>query len=134
MAETIPFTIESFYKFVKEKKLMGAQCNKCGNLILPPRPMCPKCFSKDLTWKESPKQGKLLTYTVIHVSPQQFQSLTPYAVGIVELVNGAHLVGMIKGVAIDQIKIGMNLTLGFEDAPATATTAWPLWSRYHFKP
>lgn len=137
MAETIPFTIESFYKFVKEKKLMGAQCNKCGNLILPPRPMCPKCFSKALTWKESPKQGKLLTYTVIHVSPQQFQSQTPYAVGIVELVNGAHLVGMIKGVAIDQIKIGMNLTLDFEDAPATATTAttaWPQWSRYHFKP
>jgi uncharacterized OB-fold protein len=134
MAETIAFTIESFYKFVKEKKLMGAQCNKCGNLILPPRPMCPKCFSKDLAWKESPKQGKLLTYTVIHVSPQQFQSLTPYAVGIVELGNGAHLVGMIKGVAIDQIKIGMNLTLSVEDAPATATTAWPQWSRYHFKP
>ena len=132
MAEAIPFTIESFYKFVKEKKIMGAQCNKCGQIILPPRPMCPKCFSKDLKWKESSKQGRLLTYTVIHVSPQQFQSLAPYAVGIVELDNGAHLPGMIKGITVDQIKVGMNLTIDVEDA--LATTAWPQWPRYYFKP
>ncbi len=132
MTEAIPFTIESFYKFVKEKKIMGAQCNKCGQIILPPRPMCPKCFSKDLKWKESPKQGRLLTYTVIHVSPQQFQSLAPYAVGIVELENGAHLPGIIKGITVDQIKVGMNLTIDFQDA--SATIAWPQWPRYYFKP
>ena len=93
--------------------------------------MCPKCLSKDLEWKESPKQGKLLTYTVIHVSPQQFQSLAPYAVGIVELENGAHLAGMIKGVALDQIKVGMDLTIDFEDA--LAPSAWQQWSRYYFR-
>jgi uncharacterized OB-fold protein len=134
MTEEIPFTTESFYKFVKEKKLMGAQCNKCGQIILPPRPMCPKCLSKDLKWTESPLKGKLLTYTVIHVSPQQFQSIAPYAVGIVELENGAHLPGMIKGIPTDQIKVGMSLTVNFEDTPAAATTAWPQWPRYHFKP
>lgn len=132
MTEATPFTIESFYKFVKEKKIMGAQCNKCGHLILPPRPMCPKCFSKDLKWKESPKQGKLLTYTVIHVSPQQFQSLAPYAVGIIELENGTHLPGMVKDVPIDEIEVGMSLTIDFEDS--LATTTWPQWPRYYFKP
>jgi hypothetical protein len=131
MAETMPFTIESFYRFVKEKKIMGAQCSKCGQLILPPRPMCPKCLSKDLEWKESLKQGKLLTYTVIHVSPQQFQSLAPYAVGIVELENDARLAGMIKGIALDQIKVGMNLTIDFEEA--STTTKWPQWPRYYFR-
>jgi uncharacterized OB-fold protein len=130
--ETTPFTIESFYKFVKEKKIMGAQCNKCGTTILPPRPMCPKCFSQDLKWKEIPKEGKLLTYTVIHVCPQQFQPLAPYAVGVVELADGAHLPGMIKGVAMDQIKIGMKLAVDFEETPATTT--WPQWTRYYFKP
>jgi len=129
--ETAPFTIESFYKFVKEGKIMGAQCNKCGHVALPPRPMCPKCLSKYLTWKENPKQGKLLTYTVIHVSPQQFQQLAPYAVGIVELENGARLPGIIKGVSPEQIKVGMNLTIGFEEAKPEG---WPQWPRYHFKP
>jgi uncharacterized OB-fold protein len=130
--EPTPFTIESFYKFVKEKKIMGAQCNKCGATILPPRPMCPKCFSQDLKWKEMPKEGKLITYTVIHVCPQQFQSLAPYAVGVVELADGAHLPGMIKGVAMDKIKIGMKLAVDFEETPATTT--WPQWTRYYFKP
>jgi len=131
MTEEIPFTTESFYKFVKEKKLMGAKCNKCGNIILPPRPMCPNCLSKDLKWTENPLTGKLLTYTVIHVSPQQFQTMAPYAVGIVELENGAHLPGIIKGTPTDQIKIGMDLTLDFEETPATTT--WPQWPRYYFK-
>jgi uncharacterized OB-fold protein len=131
--ETTPFTIESFYKFVKEKKIMGAQCNKCGTTTLPPRPMCPKCFSQDLKWKEMPKEGKLLTYTVIHVCPQQFQSLAPYAVGVVELADGAHLPGMIKGVAMDKIKIDMKLAVDFEETPTTAAT-WPQWTRYYFKP
>jgi uncharacterized OB-fold protein len=58
--------------------------------------------------------------------------MAPYAVGILELENGAHLPGMIKGILTDQLKVGMNLTVDFEDAPAT--TAWPQWPRYHFKP
>lgn len=131
MTEELPFTTESFYKFIREKKLMGVKCIKCGQITLPPRPMCPNCLSKDLKWIESPLKGKLLTYTVIHVSPQQFQSLAPYAVGVVELENGTHIPGIIKGIPLDQIKIGMGLTVNFEDTPTT--TAWPQWPRYHFK-
>ena len=132
MPEAAPFTVESFYKFVKEKKIMGAQCRKCGRIILPPRAMCPNCLSRDLEWKESSRLGKLLTYTIIYVGPQQFQSLAPYAVGIVELENGAHLAGMIKGTSLDQIKVGMDLKIDFEETSITGS--WPQWSRYYFKP
>jgi len=130
--QTISFTIESFYNFVKEGKLMGAKCNKCGNLSVPPKPMCTKCFSKDLTWKELPKQGTLLTYTVIHVSPQRFQQLTPYAVGIVKLEEGAQLPGMIRNVDLGKLKIGMTLAVGFDKE--LMSEEWPQWSRYYFKP
>ena len=130
--EPRPFTIESFYNFIKERKLMGAKCNKCGELLVPPKPMCPECFSKDLSWKELPKNGKLLTYTIIHVSPKQFQALTPYAVGIVELEEGAQLPGTIKGIALDKVKVGMDLTVDFDTEQAT--DEWPQWPRYYFKP
>ena len=126
------FTIESFYKFVKEGKLMGAKCNKCGALLVPPKPMCPKCFSKDLKWKELQKQGKLRTYTVIHIAPKEFQQSTPYAVGIVELEDDAQLPGMIKSIALDKIKVGMDLLVGFEKEPVSEE--WPQWPRYYFKP
>ena len=130
--EPTPFTIESFYKFVKEGKLMGAKCNKCGKLLVPPKPMCPQCFSKDLKWKELPKRGKLLTYTVIHVSPKRFQQLAPYAVGIIELEKGACLPGMMRNVDLDEIKVGMDLTVDVDKE--RIFEEWPRWSRYYFKP
>lgn len=132
MAETTPFTIESFYNFVKQGKLMGAKCDKCGQILVPPKPMCPNCFSKQLGWTELPQQGKLLTYTVIHISPKQFQSMAPYAVGIVTFGEGAQLPGVIRNVALDAIKVGMPLTVDFEKD--VIPTEWPQWPRYYFRP
>jgi uncharacterized OB-fold protein len=111
---TEPFTMEQFYKFISQGKLMAAKCSKCGKILLPPRPLCNVCFSQDFTWVEVKGQGKLLTYTIIHVAAPQFQALAPYAVGIVQLENGLKLPGMISGVPQDQLKIGMNLTLDFK--------------------
>ena len=127
------FGIESFYKFVGDGKLMAAKCDKCGMMMLPPRPMCTKCFSKDLKWVEVKPIGQLLTYTVIHVAPKQFEASAPYPVGIMKLEDGPQLLGMIRGVETDKLKIGMALTLDFEE-PATAQTQWPTWARYYFKP
>jgi uncharacterized OB-fold protein len=132
MSETHPFTIDSFYKFIDEGKLMAAKCNKCGTLHLPPRPACTNCFSNDLQWVPVNNHGKLLTYTVIHVSPKQFEPLTPYPIGIVKLENGPQLLGMIMHTTQEQLKIGMNLTVEHE-RPASPQK-WPTWPRFHFKP
>lgn len=131
MAEIFPFTIEQFYKFASERKLMAAKCKKCATMFLPPRPMCTKCFSSDLEWVELKNKGKLLTYTVIHVSPKQFESLIPYNVGIVKLEDGPKLPGMIQGVAPEKISVGMDLEVDFD---TTIPSQWPTWPRYFFKP
>ena len=129
---TRAFTIENFYCFVKEGKLMGAKCGKCGQLLVPPKPMCSNCFSKKLSWTELPRQGKLLTYTIIHVSPKQFQSLAPYAVGIVKFEEGAQLPGVVRDVPLDSIKVGMTLEVCFDKE--NVAEEWPQWPRYHFRP
>lgn len=93
--------------------------------------MCTKCFSTDFKWVESKKTGKLLTYTVIHVSPVQFQSMVPYAVGIVRLQDGLNLPGMIHDVKPEEIKVGMELKV---DINKTLPSQWPVWPRYFFRP
>jgi len=133
MSGEAPFTIEQFYKYVEQGKLMGGRCKKCGTIYLPPRPLCTKCFSKDFEWVEISPKGKLLTYTIIHVAPVQFQSMAPYAVGIVQLENGLKIPGMIRDVEHEKIEIGMELQVGFEKPSATASQ-WPQWPRYYFKP
>jgi uncharacterized protein len=127
-----PFTIEQFYKFLAEGKLMAGKCTKCGKIHLPPRPLCDNCYSQTFTWTQMPNQGKLITYTVIHVAPQPFQNEAPYAVGIIQLENDTKLPGMITNVPHDQLKIGMTLTLDFKTC--TNTQPWPQWPRYCFKP
>ena len=131
MSEQAPFTIEQFYKQILQGKLMGGKCKKCGKVHLPPRPLCDNCFSKEFEWVKLPQKGKLLTYTVIHVAPTQFQGMAPYAVGIVQLENGLKIPGMIRGVALEQIKIGMALTIDFGEC--ASTQQWPQWPRYYFK-
>ncbi|MCL2476965.1 Zn-ribbon domain-containing OB-fold protein [Candidatus Bathycorpusculum sp.] len=127
---TESFTIEQFYKFLSTNQLMAGKCTKCGKIHLPPRPLCSECFSKEFTWTPISGKGKLLTYTIIHVAPTQFQAQTPYAVGIVELEEDLKIPGMIQDIAQEQLKIGMELTLAFDTAELTQN--WPTWPRYHF--
>ncbi len=110
---------------------MAAECSECGNLLLPPRPLCTKCLSTDFKWVQLIGKGKLLSYTVIHVSPMQFQPMVPYTVGIVKLEEGPHLPGMIRGVEPEKIRVGMDLKVHFDTSIASE---WPLWPRYFFRP
>ena len=140
MSETRPFTIDSFYKFVGEGKLMAAKCNKCGAVQLPPRPACSKCISKDLQWIPVNPKGKLLTYTVIHVATKEFESKAPYALGIVRFDNGGQLLGMVRDIEPTKLQVGMTVSIDFETTstptatPAQAPAQWPAWPRYFFKP
>jgi uncharacterized OB-fold protein len=131
MPEDCSFNISSFYAFLDKKQLMACKCNACSSLILPPKPMCTKCLSTNLKWVELKGTGKLLSYTVIHVAPEQFQSMTPYIVGIVELDEGIRLPGMIFDAASDELKVGMRLKVDFS---ASETEKWPAWGRYYFRP
>jgi uncharacterized OB-fold protein len=126
------FTIESFYKFVAERKIMAARCTRCGRLHLPPRPLCDNCYSTSFEWIELSRKGKLVAFTVIHIAPSQFQHMVPYAVGIVQLQNGLRLPGIISGVSTDKLRIGLEVTFDFQACNGKET--WPKWPRYCFKP
>ena len=129
--EALPFTIDQFYKFLLEKKLMAVRCNKCGSTFVPPRPLCKNCLSTDFTWVHLENRGKLLTYTIIYVAPERFQAMAPYAYGIVEIEKGLWLPGMIRGVENEKIEIGMELEVDFD---TNVSSTWPQWPRYFFRP
>jgi uncharacterized OB-fold protein len=132
MSGEASFTIEEFYKNINQGKLLAGKCRKCGKVHLPPRPLCNSCYSEEFEWVEVPAKGKLLTYTIIHIAPSQFQSMAPYPIGIVELEGGLRLPGMIRDVKPEEIRIGMSLSLDF--GTCQMTQPWPRWPRYYFKP
>jgi uncharacterized OB-fold protein len=76
-------------------------------------------------------KGKLVTYTIVHVSPPQFKHMTPYAVGIVDMEEGVKLPSIIRTSRLESLKIGMELEVDF--SPKSQETSWPHWPRYFFK-
>jgi len=126
-----PFIIERFYSFLSQCKLMVGKCLKCGKIHLPPRPLCDNCYGDQFEWVQISNEGKLLTYTVIHIAPTQFQDLAPYAIGIVQLVDGLKISGVIQNVPLEQLKIGMLLKVDF--STCSVSQNWPQWSKYCLK-
>src|SRR5215469_5902067 len=100
MSTQEPFSIEQFYNFLSQNKLMTSKCLKCGKNHLPPRPLCDNCYSTQFEWVPISNEGKLLTYTVIHIAPTQFQDLAPYSVGIIQLTGGLKLPGVVQDVPL----------------------------------
>lgn len=124
-------SIEQFYAFCAEGKLMGVKCEGCGALYSLPKRVCSKCGSKKLSWFPLRGTGKLVSYTMIHVAPPAFQGEAPYALGMVELDEGVRLLSRIKEVKFEELKVGMRVAVGFEK---NGGEGWPRWPKYYFKP
>ena len=131
VSESEKFTLENMYKYMCQGKLKGGKCIKCGKIHFPPRPLCDFCFSREFEWIGISVKGRLLTYTVIHVAPTQFQSIAPYVVGIFQLESGVKIPGMIRA-SKENVYIGMPVTMEFE--ASSSNTKWPKWPSYYFVP
>ena len=118
-----PFTSDSFYLYATERKLMGSYCQNCGTMYCPPKPICIKCHSEKIEWKQFSGKGKIVTYSVIAYGPMPFVKEgygreKPHCSGIIELEEGTKIAGQIIGVDVahpDQIKIGTPVTLDFTE-------------------
>ncbi len=131
MTEPQPPTIEEFYKFCAQRQLMAVRCMKCRHLMVPPRTICSECRSSRVEWVQLGTKAKLVTYTIVHVAPTQFNHMAPYAVGIVEMPEGVRLPSIIRTSRLESLKIGMELEADFSPKPQDPN--WPQWARYFFK-
>lgn len=128
--KTPPFTIDQFYKFVAERKLMGARCCKCNNVMVPPRMLCNKCYSQDIEWTELRGKGRLLTYTECHQPIMaEYKSMVPYIIGVVKLEEGPQIPTMMRNLKREDVQIGMELIIDFDTKPSPE---WPFWTHYFF--
>ena len=109
------FTAKLFYDNLKEKRLMGTKCTECDALMVPPRPVCPRCGSVNLEWVEFKGEGSLETFTVIYVPPISLSEKALYVVGIVRLDEGVSIMGRIVDVdptEPEKIELGMRMNAG----------------------
>jgi uncharacterized OB-fold protein len=94
-------------------RLEAEKCKECGRILFPPRLLCPHCGKREFEKTKLAEAGKLITYTVIRVAPEGFEDQTPYAVGIAELDDGAHLTAQVVDCDFAQLKVGMRVKIEF---------------------
>ena len=91
----------------------ASKCSLCGKINFPPRLVCPECQGRKFEMTKLAEKGKVITFTIIRVAPQQFVDQSSYAVGIIELEDGVRLTGQIVDCDFEKVKIGLAVKLEF---------------------
>lgn len=117
-------TAKMFAEALKEGKLLGLKCNKCGAYTVPPKKVCMECCSEDLEIIQLSGKGQIQTFTVIRVPPEGFEA--PYIVGMAELDEGPWLMGNIIDIDADAATmdlIGRKVSVGHKALPGDKFSA-----------
>jgi uncharacterized protein len=114
-----------FWRALARHELHAQRCPECGSFRLPAAPLCPACLAREHEWVRIDAAGPLWSYVVYRRAlAAPFADDIPYAIGIVELQHGLHLLSRIDA-PVDQISIGDRMVARYDDvAPGTSLLTW----------
>ncbi|HZU78001.1 MAG TPA: Zn-ribbon domain-containing OB-fold protein [Dehalococcoidia bacterium] len=110
--ETAPY-----WEGCKQHELRLQFCNECRQFFFYPRIFCPKCLSDNVEWRAVSGKGTLLTYVLSARPAPGFENEVPYAIAIVKLDEGPHLMTNIVNAEMkpEALPAGMPVEVVFED-------------------
>ena len=98
---------KQYSEALKQNKLLGLKCKQCGNITVPPKIGCSKCYGTELDIVELSGKGKIQTFTTVFVPPEGREGECPYIIVLVELEEGPWIMGNLTG--IDPNKVNMEI-------------------------
>lgn len=113
---TVGVAGERFFREIKDNgRLMGAKCNKCNLIYVPPSLFCERCFDKLEEWLETSSKGVVHTYTIAYVDLDGSKLDDPVIIAMVQ-IDGVHggLVQRLGEVKLEEVKIGMPVEIVFK--------------------
>ena len=100
------------------QRIMGLKCGKCNIVYVPPKSVCPKCYSQLDEWVEVSDKGTLMTYTVVDYIYSDFYQPwgIPYTIGVIQLDGaGTGLCHFVDEVDPSKLKVGMKVQAVFKE-------------------
>ena len=116
--ETAPY-----WEGAKAHELRIQYCGDCKKHFFYPRIFCPTCLGDNVEWRKVSGKGTLLTYVLSARPAPGFDDELPYAIAIVQLDEGPHLMTNIVDTEItpENLPAGMAVEVTFEDVNDTIT-------------
>ncbi len=108
-APAVSIETKPFWDAAAQGRFLIGRCQDCAKAYWYPRAICPHCFSGRTVLEESPGEGVIYTYSVMHRSPSG-----PYAIGYVTLNEGPAVLTNFVDVAPDGLAIGMKVKVRFQ--------------------
>lgn len=107
---------KGYWEACARHELYVQRCRECGTVRHYARALCPACLAGDPEWVLSSGRGSVYTYTVTYQNlAPGFRESVPYILAYVELEEGVRLLTNIVDCAPDAVRIGMPVTVVFED-------------------
>ncbi len=102
-----------FWEGIRHHRLLIQRCTGCGTLRHPWLPGCNTCGCPEWDTLEASGEGTVYSYVVLHHPP--FPAFAPpYAVALIELVEGVRMISNVVGVPHDEVRIGQPVRLEFQ--------------------
>ena len=121
---------KAIYRARLGHRLLVNRCTECGHWEQPARPICPRCWSTDVTPTEVSGRGTVHMVVFLHQGPpaEGVDYRTPYPVVVVELEEqeGLRLTGTVIGSVNDEIRIGRPVVLDWIERGGTPVPVFRL--------
>lgn len=110
-----------FWEAAAQNKLVMQRCRDCNAWVWTPRPLCNECGSTEIQWTPMSGKGEVYSFTVIRqvvgrAASKAFEPDVPYVVAWVDLDEGPRMITNIVGCPIEDVKLGMQVSVVFEQA------------------
>jgi len=92
-------------------RLEAERCDHCGEMIFPPRDICPACKKPAKTPHTLSGRGEVYTYSTVRAAPQGFEVYAPYTVALIKLEEGPMVTAQLTDVAPADVEIGMPVEM-----------------------
>ena len=97
-----------FWDGLAAGELRVQRCGDCGALRHPPGPACPRCGALKPGYAVAAGTGRVHSYVVHHHPPLPGRR-SPVVVALVDLDEGVRMVGELRGVRPDEVRIGAEV-------------------------
>lgn len=88
---------QDWWDATRERRLTVQRCGACGGAQLYPRILCIACHATDLRLEDAAGTGQVLSFSVVHRSPDPERYRPPYTVGLVRLTEGPVMTTVLVG-------------------------------------
>jgi hypothetical protein len=102
--------IGRFLEGLRQGRILGVRCQRCGRTVTPPRAFCEWCFKPMDTWVELAETGTINTFSICYVTWDMKPLTVPQVPAVIEIdgtaprVGFLHLIGGLRATTVEGIR------------------------------